>query len=341
MKYALLILLGLLQTQLFANPEITVDITDESGFTAMHPYARVIKDDSSRIMIDELIEGRHENRWQPLDESASFGFYEGTVWVRFTVHNPSPLPLKSFLQIDCAILSDITLYEVADHRVLREKVGGLKYPGRPNYDVNNRIPTYVLALDPGQTKTIYLRAASSYPFELPIHIMDRATFAKRASGDRLAFGLFMGVVLVMALYNLVIFGVLNDRVYLYYSLTILCTHFGAIMGSFGILHAYLASLVPRYSNELIVIAEGASCFFGVYFFLAFLRAENEMPRMYRMFRLWAAASFIAMVLPFIYFNLYVTMFANSRPGSRSVPTDAHACWKSSEPRLARVFSHSK
>lgn len=79
---------------------------------------------------------------------------------------------------------------------------------------------FVLKLSPKQSKTIYFQLQESMEFYLPSTLQltwNNPTYVERQkSNTRFAQGIFLGVIIVMALYNLFIFFSVKDVSFLYY-----------------------------------------------------------------------------------------------------------------------------
>src|SRR6185312_8949383 len=73
---------------------------------------------------------------------------------------------------------------------------------------------------PDSIRTIYLRINSHASGTIPVEVNSANTFFKNADFENILVGGFMGIVLVMALYNLVLYIIVRDRSYLYYVLFI-------------------------------------------------------------------------------------------------------------------------
>lgn len=73
---------------------------------------------------------------------------------------------------------------------------------------------------------------------IPIRVQSVEVFARNTADDRLIIGFFMGIILVMILYNLLLFMIVRDRSYLYYV--------------FYIVFLGLQQLITRWSGNLYV-----------------------------------------------------------------------------------------
>ncbi|HYX37177.1 MAG TPA: 7TM diverse intracellular signaling domain-containing protein [Oligoflexus sp.] len=310
MKYSLwllLVVLGSLPCFAFAAPIIQTELSEQRE---IWKEATFLKDDSRSVTIDQILTNGTAKPFHTLDKYPNFGFYSGAIWSHIELANPSQSAITTYLEIQSGMLSQIDVYEVEGQKVLKHRVSGLKYPGRPNYDINHRLPTFKFELPAHSHKKVYIRAESNYSIEFPMTLSTMPQLYQAHSESRFYFGLFIGLIVVMAVYNLFIFVSLGDVTYLFYSLAIVATHFGAVLGSYGILHSTIAWLLPRYSDILIVIAEGLSCIFAILFFQHFVNVRQRIPKIYRMLDCLALAGIVVCVLPFFHFNLYIAVAAN-------------------------------
>src|SRR5690606_3764620 len=82
---------------------------------------------------------------------------------------------------------------------------------------------FVIPLQPngGERQTLLLRVATQTSVQIPLHLWPREAFFERQSTYLLGQGLYFGVILVMAVYNLFIFFTVRHSSYIFYALSAL------------------------------------------------------------------------------------------------------------------------
>ena len=133
------------------------------------------------------------------------------------------------------------------------------------------------------TKTYYMKVKSNFAMDLPIRIATLKPLLERYHQDDLGYGIYFGIMLVMALYNLFVFSTIRDKTYLYYVCYVL-----SITTLYATYKGYSFEFVWKnyeginfYFPTLVAI----SCFFMVVFTSSFLRTSFYTPRIHKGFYL--------------------------------------------------------
>jgi two-component system NtrC family sensor kinase len=142
---------------------------------------------------------------------------------------------------------------------------------------------FLVPAPPGGSFTLYIRVKSSKQLRLPMVLETPSLFAKEQTSRELFIGAYIGILAVMALYNLFVFASIRDRSYLIYFiyLALVCLTQLAFMGfaSYYIWPGWgwLASHSTLYLTVLTAIAAGE-------FMISFLQMREYDPRMIKVFR---------------------------------------------------------
>ncbi len=143
-----------------------------------------------------------------------------TVWARFSITNNTTVrPL--LLEVEYPIIDDITLYALQPDGSMKEtRLGEFQpYRLRP-YDHQNYI--FPLEIPQGETRQFYFKVKAGEQLQLPVYLGSEAAVSKKNTERNFIFGLYIGIILVMALYNLFIFISVRDTSYLIYVSYIIC-----------------------------------------------------------------------------------------------------------------------
>jgi signal transduction histidine kinase len=146
-----------------------------------------------------------------------------------------------------------------------------------------------------------MRIASEGALILSFSILSAEAFAQQTFSQHLLNGFLYGVLLILAVYNLVLFFYLRDNSYLYYVL-----YFGTILLGVMALDGFAAQyLWPSWG----AFAAGAARFlmilsftFGLLFTTSFLRTREYAPRLHKLMIGLAITILILLDLQFIWFR---------------------------------------
>lgn len=213
MKKILLIIFLIIQnSSLFAFHTDTLTIHEDENKLLTNKYFLELEDPGATRTIKEVISS---NGFHTVSSTLpSFKYSKSTTWLKFVLTNKTT---RAFVPVTIGnnVIDSFDLYFV-DHpggSIIRLS-SAVPYRDTKLIKQNN---TFINAIIfPDSTRTIYLRITSGASGIIPVEINSANTFFKTADFENILVGGFMGITLVMGLYNLVLFIILRDRSYLYY-----------------------------------------------------------------------------------------------------------------------------
>ena len=161
---------------------------------------------------------------QALPSSAWTSHYtptdKGSLWVRFSLQNMLNEPTEAILSV--GEVPYLSLYlEQAEQ--IKEMQSGLFVPYQQR-SLPHHKSLFQLSLAPNSTQTAWLRMNTDNRHPLPTHFVAelKSKEALQQENERrlLIQGLFFGIIMVMAFYNLMLYLSVRDISYLYYVLSI-------------------------------------------------------------------------------------------------------------------------
>lgn len=197
------------------------------------------------------------------------------VWCKFTVKNETNHQL--YLQIDHASLDTIQFYTPTVDKGYIMRKAGLDYP-LSFRDVKHNLYFFDLELDKGQTKTYYMRIVGNYEIVCPFKIASANVWIQENHRMDLAQGIYYGVIIAIALYNLFIFFSTKELSYLLYVLYTLSI--GTVNAEInGLMHEVFYPDYPFINHFSINYATLAGIF-GLLFTNSFLQIKRLLPKWY-------------------------------------------------------------
>ena len=209
---------------------------------------------------------------QSLQSTPSFGSTSSVIWARVTLQNKTSQNL--FLEIAEATIDSISLYKIDAKQQVHLKKSGVYVPFSER-DLKSNFYLYDLGLKAGETATYYIRFQNSLPLLFPMRVAPLKVYFEENHPKDLLQGIYLGIMLVMAIFNFFIFFTVRTKVYLYYVIYVLS--FACFFAyNKGISHEFLwpnAVWFNRFTP--IFISMGIS--FGLLFANSFLDAEKYFP----------------------------------------------------------------
>lgn len=188
----------------------------------------------------------------------NFGFTTAVHWVHFRLSNPGT-ETDWLVQVDYPPLDLLELH-LPDGDVQRAG-DGLPFGVRP---VPHRTHVFRVQVPARQSADFYLRVQSDGHIQFPIYAMSPVSFQRRDHTEQYAFGLYYGIILVLSVYNLILFFIVRDTAYLFYLLYI--SGYGLVQMTLnGLAVEYLWQNSPWWANHSLPFVIGWTFFWGLQF----------------------------------------------------------------------------
>ena len=201
-----------------------------------------------------------------------------SYWIRFKIRDAD---LKS--------LSIILLQPTIDHveffqldsqnRIIQSNISGTRLPYAARL-IDNQSYVYNIKQDGEEVANFYLKVHSGKQLILPIYIGTRDQIQKITISRDMLFGVYVGIIVTMLLYNLFIYSTVQDKNYLYY-----VVYLFFVLLTQASLEGYLFRFVtpdyPLLSDALIYIASAFLGLSALEFAKNFLASKRLMPRLHK------------------------------------------------------------
>ncbi len=219
-----------------------------------------------------------------------------STWYKFTVNNTtSSSPL--FLDIAYTNLSRVSLYKVTDQQISligedgNERITVPMIAGSPNIIFGLQLPV-------GSTQQYLLHVFSEHPILLPATIHTYDSMNESINLQTIIMGLYLGVLIVMFLYNLFLFFATKDNSYLFY---IIYIFFLALAQTtfVGYEYRFIWPHFPALNKYAVVFTSSLSAIAGLVFSMIFLRTAVYAKKIHK----WLQAVVGVYVIGLV-FNLF-------------------------------------
>lgn len=148
-------------------------------------------------------------------EAHNFGFTESPYWFHTRLYNESGPSTDWVLEVIYSIIDRIDLYLVREGGQIEHYQAGdsvlFNSRGRSHHNINFRFD-----LQSKEQVHLYFRVATSGAVQMPLVLWTNEAFSASDHQGRFVFGLFYGVLLSMAIFNLLVFMSTRDINYLWY-----------------------------------------------------------------------------------------------------------------------------
>lgn len=232
----------------------------------------------------------------PPGSGLNFGYRKGALWMRLDLDAGADAPHDWRLEFDYASLDRVELYEPDRQDPTVRQVAGDTLPFAAR-SLPHRNPVFALALEPGEQRRLLLRVQSDSSLTLNPSLWRAEAFARHSETSYAIHALYLGMVLALGAYNLLLWIALRDRAFLFY--VVFCAGMGlGIASLYGLSAQYLWPDATDWANRAMCAGFALTGIVGPLFTRAFLVTARNAPRWHRVLGVmaWLHVAVLALTL---------------------------------------------
>jgi len=295
------LLLYLLQVQIAdvfaADMVLDADRLNQTP-ASLTEYFSVLEDPGQTLSLTEVqrsdIASRFTANHAPA-ASLNYGYTTSAYWLRFTLKNDTARLLDRMLEISYSDLSDVQFYQPLADGTYKSVATGFAQPfaTRP---YANRFFVFPVALPEYSEQVYYLRIQSNNGMVVPIRLWELQAFHTYERKDYSVQAWYFGMVVAIAIFNLLIFFALRDVVYLMYVSYVMSFSLG-IAAQNGLGLELLWADTHRWSDISTTACFTFAGGFAVIFIRKMLNTRTNTPRFDLLLRTYVG---ISLLVPIMY-----------------------------------------
>ncbi len=259
----------------FAQMENHIQLIDTNKVLRLNPHFRILQEQNRELNIDEIRALKGSFNW-PRDNNPNYGFSPRGLWLYTTFSNVTDVN-DWIVDVTFAQLDKVDIYLFVDKTLIAyAKQGKIKTNQR------FRFPTLEVELPFATEVEMYIRVQSANSSLIaPVDIQTAEKHDFQQIVDNLMWGLFYGGLLILAIYNLVLFFGYREYsllAYVLYTCTVLIWQY--VWGG----HSQLFT-PSGFTSWLSAHIDVIFCVIGIgsgIFTLFFLTAWNTAPRFFKL-----------------------------------------------------------
>ena len=282
----LLLLISLLfHTLLYAQEDVS------SNFS-------YIQLDNKTYTLDKILQKSKQNLFSPLDKDHSkFGFTDNIFWIKINIKNNTATTQKQVLELNYPSLDAIDIYELkGQNLILKKELGDLRPYDKSTFMPN---PNYTFSLLSFEEKTFFIQIVSTGSLNIGTSVQDTHTYNISSSTQIKWLSFYFGAVLIMLMYNFLIYLMIKNKSFLYYVLFHL-SYIVFALGLSGISFQLFWPENPNLNQYVIPMAMSLTGAFSLLFSIHFLDIKLINRKLYQFLYTLAIISFLTSLVPFIY-----------------------------------------
>ncbi len=232
---SLLYITGLSPINSFGSPLI---LTASEGRTPLAGHLDVFKDEAGMLTIQDVTSPAYSNRFKEIPGILPAGFYQhGAIWLRCNVKRATDSPSDWVLEIAPAYNEKLDLYistATGGYDVYR---GGALLP-LSKRGITYRLDLFRLNLPPTLPTTLHIRIESKRSITANPLFWQPDALRKKVEAEALFHGAYIGVILLVTVFNMLYWFWFRKALYGYYFFYVLSIGF-LFFSSYGYARQYL------------------------------------------------------------------------------------------------------
>ncbi|WP_304641255.1 7TM diverse intracellular signaling domain-containing protein [Pseudomonas sp.] len=224
----------------------------------------------------------------------NFGYQQNAVWLKLVVSSNAATTTNWKLHFPYSSLDRVELHHEGDVKLAGDTIPLSQRSQR------YRDPVFSLRLAPGEQQTLYFKAYSEGSLTLTAQLWSEESFAQFNESTTAILSLYLGMLLAMVTYNLLLLSALRERAYALYVGFVLAFSLGA-MAFTGIGPRYIWPEAGEWSNRILPFALCLSGYIGTQFARTFIDTRRYMPAWHRVTGVaiwaWALLTISSLIIP--------------------------------------------
>jgi signal transduction histidine kinase len=282
-------------------------IDNVSKIYPIEGFAYVYEDTSSKLKINDIL--KISNRFVKDTNHLTFGATYSRYWARLSFKNIDKENADLILLIENPDINLLDFYIVKDSSVVKHFSTGenIKFDTR---DIENRNFAFSIIIKPDETCTCYISSCNQGDANfLPISLFDSKTFYYQDNSKVLTDGFRYGLFLFIILFNIFLFILMKNRIYIYYGLYVFFISL-FYLNLDGYSYQYFWPNLPWWSNHSIMFFMSIASYFQIVFTQKFLYTKELFKRTHTLL-ICVKYAFVASILfsvlshAFLLFSIYV------------------------------------
>lgn len=240
--------------------------------------------DSETADLDAAREAYQQGRFAPTPQGVSLGFTDAVYWFHFRLRyyalpdsQPIAGPLETYLSFDYPHLDAFTVHHQTAQGVWKQTQLGDELPfiQRPLATTGFVLP---LRYRPDSEDSFWVKVKTTSSLQMPISLWHKDRFVEHVGHVRLAYGVYLGILAVMAIYNLFLGFSTRDVSYFHYVGYIVC--FVVLQATLlGYTHQYWWPGLQHWNRTAIPLLTLFSLGFALLFSRYYLNTPRTNPKL--------------------------------------------------------------
>ena len=203
-----------------ANAGDTVFVNNYEKKTDIFRKSSFYIDNTQKLDVQSFLIDSGEYKFARVgDKYNDFGISEDILWIKFILKNQTNQDQQRIIDIDYATLNKIELFVIRNGKLTEHQYSGLDYLyDKSKFKIRN--PVFFISIPSNAVMNIFLRVETISIKKLPITLYSEELLIRQKLQDSFITTLLLGVILATFFFNVILFLIIRENMYLYFSLAL-------------------------------------------------------------------------------------------------------------------------
>lgn len=231
-------------------------------------------------------------------------FQQRAYWLKMIISNSDDQAARIVAHFDNPMLDHLTIFQMSTSGVLIEQQDGGDQQANMAFE-ERIIPHFHFQIPALDSTILYARIATSGIALTPIKLYEKNNFSILTQKMHLLWGIFIGVAIIIGLYNLAMYFSIKDNVYLIYNGYVLsCVAFMGILLGYGF-YLFPESIQLNF-NQKVIAFNCLMLIFTQLFLVYFLKFQST-----RKWHYWLSVCSIMVTLLLFLASLWIPEYLSA------------------------------
>ena len=258
--------------RVWAADAALLQIKADSSGAYVNPQVSYFVDDSDKLSAAQVVKSAV---FTPTEGRTGLGLLRHATWLRLDVRRQADTPSEWWFEYLPYSVHEVQMFEVHGDQIVAHPATGEGHP-HSTRPFSYRQYLWPVDLPAGETVTLLWRIESFNTHGIPMRVWQFQHWSEQTIKETLGVGLCFGIMAGLALYNILLWARLRDRLYVLYS----CQIISYLIFAFD-LHGYLSQfLLPESIHMLVGRSQALTNLYGA-FVCAFAAQLLDTPKITR------------------------------------------------------------
>ncbi|GAB4487157.1 MAG: hypothetical protein OHK0045_07250 [Raineya sp.] len=269
-----------------------IELDENLQYVNVSRFLSVFQDSSKLMSFKQVLTLEDSHFKQINTDDPNFGFKKSNFWLKFQVSNKGIRSEHRYLEFDYPLMDKLEIWsqDAQNNWINTQKTIGDKVPFNER-TIFYRNPVFTIEVAPQETRTYFIKIDTESSIQFPAILYNQSRLSKHIANTEILFGIFYGILLIMAIYNLVLYFAIRNKSYLYYFIyTIFYGLAQLSLNGHSFQHLWPNAL--WWANAVVPIGLCLGGLGAILFLISFLDTEKYLPRFQKF--LWVLVGLFGM-----------------------------------------------